>query len=358
MPKLSGYLTSQLANPAYGGMLSQGVASGMQGISNAIAERKQRQALDSMTTMLTNADPSDPNVIQSVQAVGRQMDQNPLLVRDMILKAQDQKMQTEAAARAKEQHQWSSATAKWNEHLRTEALREDNAIKAGLAVYAKTGDEEKALQSVPPEYQDEVRSRFANKLRYEQAREEHKEYLQEGKPVSEELLKYYETLSPEAEQAVATYREQVKNGVAPRTAASALSKFIDSQQTSQLYKRTSKTPAVKIPTPSDIKAAGQMIQTMEALQKPGWLDDIASLGGASNAYEQNLATAAQHLAYEMKNNPELPWTKDRVEATVSSAFSNGNKEAEETGLSEDLINQAMELNPGMSREEVIKELNK
>lgn len=318
MPKLSGYLTSQLANPAYSGMLSQGVAQGMQGISNAIAENRQKRAWDSMSTMLTGADPSDPNVIQSVQAVGRQMNQDPLAVRELIMKAQDQQMQKESAARAKEQHQWGAATAKWQEHLRTEALRKDNAIKAGMAVYAKTGDEEKALQSVPPEYQDQVRQRFANKLRYDLAKEKHEEYLKAGEPVDEELLKYYESLSPEAEQAVQTYRKQLETGVAPRTAAASLKRFVDEQQRRTLYptKKTETKP--KAVNASDIKAAEAYITTLGIeTVTPSWMP---ALFGNKDLSEEQLAIAAHKLAYEMKNNPDREWNKEAVTSVVRSAF--------------------------------------
>ena len=40
MARLSGYLSSQMANPAYGGMLSKSVSGGMQGIQDQLEKKR------------------------------------------------------------------------------------------------------------------------------------------------------------------------------------------------------------------------------------------------------------------------------------------------------------------------------
>jgi len=213
MARLSGYLTGRMANPTYGGMLSQNIHGGMQGISDAIAQRKQRDAFDSITSMLSGADPTDPRVVESAQAVGRQMQQDPLVVQQLINQQQAQQRQQEQAQRAQEQavraqanHQMIKATHEYNQQMRANKTADDNAIKGIMSVYSKDPEAARAaLDKLPPERQEAAATALAKRIQYDAQLAAWDDTVKSRKPLTDAQLESMSKL-PGMETAIETYK--------------------------------------------------------------------------------------------------------------------------------------------------------
>lgn len=211
--KLSGYLTGQMANPTYGGMLNRTVQGGYQQVYDQMALKKARRAQESALAMLQNADPTDPRVQQSVMDVYRQMNQNPTEAQALIDNAVGKKYQSEEQARAVERQALLKERQVWgrlNHEYQQTKIAEDKAIRGhkgqALRTYMETGDVDAALVGVPDDYKDEVQQAVTRKVSTDYTLDIMQQARKNNAPVKDEVLEKITELYPELKKSVEIYK--------------------------------------------------------------------------------------------------------------------------------------------------------
>lgn len=189
MARLSGFLTGQMANPGYMGQLGGTIRSGMQTIGDAYAAKRRRHAHESINAMLSSGDPTDPNVIQSVQAVGQQTGQDPNEVQQMVYAAQANKRQQEEALRSAERFRMQKVLHDYNMELRAKSTQERKAVERAMRRLSENpGDVDKALKGTNPEHIPAVQDALNRHLMYQSNVQKYKDQMQERTPFTSEFL--------------------------------------------------------------------------------------------------------------------------------------------------------------------------
>lgn len=339
MARLSGYLTGRMANPTYGGMLGRNIQGGMQGISDAISQRKQRDAYDSMTSMLTAGDANDPRVVESVQAVARQMNVDPLQAQKLIDNAQAQKLRQEQAERAKSTHQMMKATHQYNQTVRAQKTADDNAIKAVMAVYSKDPEAARAaLDKLPPERQEAAAQALAKRIQYDAQLKSWEDAQTSREPFSQTQLDSMAKL-PGMETAIETYETMKKE---PGAKANLMRQYSSAFQAS-LYA-----------SPKDDIKAWELKAANELVAGADW----GIIGTGYNIPNRHYGQVAHAVAVYTKNTGKAP-TPDQVREIAQTVMAEEEKKEEGFSPKElNLIEQASERYPDKSQDEIIEALKK
>lgn len=338
MAKLSGYLTGQLANPSYGGMLSRGIQGSMQGISDAYAQKRQRQGMESMNAILSNADPLDPNTVQSVQDVARQMHLDPNKAQAMIQNAQGQKRQQEQAVRAQEaaklqQERMTMArdVHQYNQGLRKTAEAEKAAIKAGITMYNTAPEKvETILQNTPPEHRAAVQEAVSQSIAFKEQLRKVKEETVKREPFKTATLDEMAKVQG-MEIPLSIYE---KNKAEPGAKATLMRQFNAAQQAS-LYSKDKATPLREW----EVKHATKLVNDADK----GWL----RAGNIPNDIQPALAVeVARRIRDGFQPTPEN--IRGMLEESAEKVSSEQQAPATEN---DDVINKIMAANPGSTYEE-------
>lgn len=277
-------ITGQLANPVYGGMLSQGIAGGMQGISDAYAKRRENNAFDSISTMLTQADPDDPNVQQSVLAVARQTGVDPLKAQELIYQAQSRAATKRAEGRAiegldmarkrmdmaVEQQDWSRVNQAFRVFQQQEEMKNQKAQQEAIGQFMKNPDSIDAYLAGVPDANKAAAMEAVNGVRqYQMNREKHIESIKSNQPLSSETLEYYTEMGDATAEAVKKYKKDLKDGaVSPRKAAADLMSIAQKQLERQLYVSQAKKSTA---TERDVNLAKSLVDTVVSTPGDTWV---------------------------------------------------------------------------------------
>lgn len=359
MARLSNYLIGNLANPGFGGMLSQGLSSGMQGIGEAYAQKRQRHAMESMTSMLTQADPTDPNVVRSVLDVANQMNVDPQVALGMVnqqqgmhMQKQQAQRQQEAAVRAAEQHEWSKLEQDYRTRMRAEEQVQkkytESVLKQIGGDYSKT---EKAIESVPEKYRELARDSVQRQMQFETNRESLAESRRKREPIPEEVLEAM-AKTPGMENAIEVYRKDPNSP----NAKGILEYAYGNAHKAQLYSSPKTADRVY---EYEIDNALKVIQSASDLgvQNPWGPEGLRSpiVQRGVNVPDGLQRQVAMVVAREARNGPV---TKETIQNAVDLVTAAVASEGAEKGSDypEELIQQAMAQNPNMSRAEVIAAL--
>jgi hypothetical protein len=360
MAKLSGYLTGQMANPSYGGMLGQNIQGGMQGISDSFAAKKQRQGMDSITQILAQ-DVSNPQVRDSALSVARQMNIPAPQVQGMIDKARNQQalqqgqvrqdeaakraeasavLQQEQAGRAQEQavraqenHVAQQSLNKYNEEQRALAEKQKKITQVAVAAYDKDPETyKKLLEQIPAEFRGEVEQAISRKITLDEQVEAAKEERKKREPMSKERLDQMKT-HPEMEDAIAQYE---LDPTAPGAKARLVRQY---EQVTAAAVYTSK------------KDDGQISE---------WQYDAAMtvVEQADTWYTGNNINNADKVAIAVRVAQD---SKKGIAATVESVrkIAQDIISEREAGAGDDkIIQQFMDANPGSTRQEAEDEARK
>lgn len=251
MAKLSGSLLAGLSQPNLGGMLSQSISGGMQQISNAYKEKRQKEAYNSMFTILNNFDPEDKQVQQSVMDVANQTGVSPVVAQEMINASESKKlkkvmeerqaekmqMQREEAKRAQESHAVSQANAKYQQGLQKKQKEEEAYTRAAVASYDKNPEAFEAfIKTVPAEYQENAFDTIEKRRTFQAQSREYQEEVRANRGFTEESLKRISEGGDEGKAAVKAYRESAS--VSSAVASKNLLNFLSKQAEATLWNKS------------------------------------------------------------------------------------------------------------------------
>lgn len=278
MARLSGNLTGRLANPAYQGMLSQGIYGGMQGISDAMAARKERHALESQMAILQNSDITDSRVQESIMAVGRQMGQNPLIGKQLIDRQLQEKRQQEAAVRAEEAAERQKEAMQMQRTMQQYRIDELEYEKAARSARAKAVNAyknspenlDKVLATIPAEHLEYAKEGITNARQYDAAKMTLEDKIKERTPYTEDDLAPLREMQ-EMELALKRY-EQEKNEPG---AKARLNEAYRNAYNARLYSTSKDTLK-----PYAVKAATQLVEDADTSWMLGF--------GVDNKIKQSL----------------------------------------------------------------------
>lgn len=394
MARLSGYLAGQLANPSYSGMLGQNIQGGMQGIADSFGAKRERQAQDSMITMLTNFDPNDPKVIDSVMAVGRQTGQDPKSVLALVQNAQaqarekaqetravagegravrgdaireiqlkmaqeDQARQAESMQMAREDqkiqmanHAMTVSNFKWNQSLQQKAVQQSNAVNAVMKIYdTDPAKAEEAVQNVPGEFQTEVLSAIQGRKKHDSDMATYREEAQLRDGLSPDTLKAIASEGKAGELIVKAY-EGTKGEGKSAAAAQALSAYNKIVENKGYVLSGGRGEEDKPDQPSEWEAtsAENTIRELEGSGiwnlAEGGVEVPSELMGKKDGDKIKPGLLAIEAAKAKKNDDTFQITPDWIKAQVMEYKSQTEKAPERT--ESEVIAAYKQANPGLS----------
>jgi hypothetical protein len=351
MARISDSLISGMMNPTYGNRLADGVTQGMQGISDQYTKRRMDNANEGMLAVLNSGDPTDTNVQQSVMDIARQMNMDPVAAQEMIDSQITKKHQTEAQQRARESHLMAKANHEYRQGQQAEekAQSEFNVKAVSQVNNGKSVDE--VMQSVPEKYQASAKAAIERDTQFRENMRKVATNRKEGQPLSNEFLESIKDL-PGMEGAIRAYHENKK--LSPERANKILM-----QQYAVSHAQSLRTQ----PTGEDVKLAKWHTDLAEE-----YVDNVAAQIDTSGSSwfgmntlqldENPMVRDAVVLEVARRFAADKEWqpTKEAIEQIVKTVDTKKSSKGQDDEEAERRVQQAMEANPGMSREDVEKEL--
>ena len=366
MARLSGYLTGQMANPSYGGMLTQGIGQGMQGISDAYAMKRQRHAGESINAIL-GTNPNDPNAIRSAQAVGHQTGQDPRAVQGMIDKAKNQRaiqirqereevnavLRQEKAERDKAIFKERMASANYDKEQKTSEAATGQAVDLGLKRYNASPDKLQNILDAAGEDRPAVEQAILDQEKRKEDLEEIAKGRRANRPYSKEELSKMGKLEG---MEVPLERYEV-NKQEPRAKA-ALERSYQVAYDASIRAGNATPRAPKVPTPSDVTSAVTVINAMEVDTDREVERNLTSFKDFSLGMDEErpglAATLAMRLATVRKNDPSYIVSKKGLEGMRDEILAEMSGDVPEEGGARSLaeLQTALETGQHLTAEEL------